>query len=272
MKIIKNSIIIFIFLLLLSTLFYYFQENTVPSVSDDINVSNDSAIFQKGYPYLASGKFDEAIEYYSSIKDEIEDQFYLEKHEKLMVILYRLNSASELYVNEKELLDLASTFRTDFLDKWYEPLLEVYDFYHLSHDVILGDNYDKEEHLITVYLKNANSFEDMITNINKVESQFFTKADKENFSKSVEYSIFPASTYYRITYLSESISLEEIDKIENAWNNWDVYYNKVMDYYQDFDEGLYLLDEEVKRLKEGYNEIKKQLTLLIPDLKFDNFL
>lgn len=272
MKTTNNTIIIFIFLLFLSILFYYYQEDTVPIVSDDITLSHDRVIFEKGYTYLASGKFDEATEYYNSIKNEIEDQFYLEKHDRLMVILNRLNSASELYVNERELLDLAATFRSDYLDKWYEPLLEVYDFYHLSHEVILENNYDKEEHLITLYLKNANSFEDMFDNINNVESQFFTKDDKENFSKSIEYSIFPASAYYKITYISESISLEEIEKVENAWNHWDIYYNKVMDYYQYFDEGLYLLDQEVKSLKDGYNELKKQLTLLIPDLKFDNLL
>lgn len=264
----KIKYLIIIILLLPLTVLYIHNQKAIPTRTNDLSIS-DRTIFEGGYHYLSSEKFDVALEYYRSIKNKLQDEHYITKNHQIVLILTRLNNALKLYTEEKELLRIAETFREKFLDQWYESLLEIYSFYHLSEEVILGEDYDREEELINKYLTRIVSFEALLNNINIIDSQFFNSEDQRIFSKSIEYSIFPTRTFYRTTHLAESISLEDIDKVERAWNYWEEYYNKVMDYYQAFDEGLYFLKEEVIQLREGYNEIRRQLTRLIPNLKFD---
>ena len=240
---------------------------TIPTFEEQLQHSEHVVLFEEGYTLLDNGNYEEALDYYKHLQKEIFEPGLKDKNNQLVIILERLNSAQVTYKQELEILNLAEEYQETFLNPSYDLLADIYEFYHLSVEVLVDENYDKETDLMDLYSNQKYPFNKFKRKVLELDSPFLTDEIKKSFELTVLYSLYPTEIHYKTNHLEESVSMEEIEEVETAWLDWSVNYQIVVDYYHDFDKGKYQLQEQILELRDGYQEMRRQIRLLIPELK-----
>ncbi|QNO16258.1 hypothetical protein HYG86_16515 [Alkalicella caledoniensis] len=231
--------------------------------------SDEQILFQEGYKLLDESKYKEALDFYKSIESKITSGSLSVKTKSLILVLERLNKAQIAYQEELEILNLAKEYQEKFLHPSYNILADIYDFHNLAVEVLIEDNFDKETDLMELYYERKREFINFKEEVQGLDYPFITEDIKESFKLTIAYSLFPTEMHYKTTHLEQSITTKEIEQVETSWEEWSKNYQRVVDYYHNFDEGLYELELQVEVLKNGYFDMKNQIHILIPDIKGD---
>ncbi len=259
-----------IFLLAISGIYMFYPFSTSASTNPENPIGDiNLEIFQGGYSFLANEEYDKALAYYREINNQLTGDEFISKNKQLILILERLQKAHDIYHQELELLNKAQGFSNEFSDYLYSNLGKLHDFHQLSLQVLIEEDHENENSLIQEYLNKKEDFKRLKSDIEKINSPFFEMEVKKNYLILIDFSLLPVEIHYRTIYLQESLTLEELENVEDAWHHWGTNYIFVINYLQDFEEGLITLEEQVIEYKSGYQDMKNQLKRLIPDLSSD---